>query len=198
MSSDTQAQSLSQGAQLLEKEILQKIKEMRFPTSGGSQVEIQDGIKQNLDAVAFDKHNQSGIVEARATFKVTREKDSPDKLFELEIIWGMSTLTENPPNSSFSTNQDKIDADNPLPSNQANAQTAHYGYEIYKDGKRVAGPGHVFFKKDVILPHYRISNIELVEDFSLKLTKSGKIGNGWMEFETHYFGVKRHEKNSLQ
>ena len=75
-------------------------------------------------------------------------------------------------------------------SNEPNAQTAHYGYEIYKDGSRVAGPGHIFFAEDVVLPHYRIKRIDLVEDLSLKLSKSGKLGDGSMTAETHYFKLK--------
>jgi hypothetical protein len=49
------------------------------------------------------------------------------------------------------------DADNPLPDDDPDAQTAHYGWKIYlkigtAKNKRVAGPRHVFFSEDVIRP----------------------------------------------
>ncbi|RYP69713.1 hypothetical protein DL769_005211 [Monosporascus sp. CRB-8-3] len=100
MSSDAQANSLSQGAQLLQQKILQAVQSLKLPPAGATQTELQNGIKQNLDAIAFDKHNQTGIVEARATFELSR---GSDKLFELEIIW---------------------DADNPTTESE---QRAHYG-----------------------------------------------------------------------
>ncbi|RYO86766.1 hypothetical protein DL766_002886 [Monosporascus sp. MC13-8B] len=164
MSSDAQANSLSQGAQLLQQKILQAVQGLNLPSAGATQTELQNGIRQNLDAVAFDKHNQTGIVEARATFELSRDSD---KLFELEIIW---------------------DADNPTTDSE---QRAHYGYEIYKDGKRVAGPGHVFFEKQVILPYYRLKSLGQTEEHSLKLAKSGTMGNGLMKSETHYFKVNK-------
>lgn len=91
ISPDTHAQSLSEGAHLPQKKILENLKSIKVSAAGATATEIQDGIRQNLDAVFFDKHNQAGIVEARATFKATR---GTDKLFELEIIWGMSKTRE--------------------------------------------------------------------------------------------------------
>ncbi|KAI1402793.1 hypothetical protein F4819DRAFT_453382 [Hypoxylon fuscum] len=163
MSSDAEADSLSQGARLLQQKILAAVQKLDLPSAGATKKELQDGIRQNLDAIAFDTHNQSGIVEARATFELNRETG---RLFQLEIIW---------------------DADNPTSGSE---QRAHYGYEVYKDGKRVAGPGHVFFKKNVILPHYRIKDRGLTEDLSFKLERCGKMGTGSMKFEAHYFKLK--------
>ncbi|RFU25069.1 hypothetical protein B7463_g11269, partial [Scytalidium lignicola] len=164
---DAQAKSLAQGAELLQKKILEKIKDLDLSGISTAKPEILDGIRQNLDAGVFNKHNQTGIVEVRATFKAIRDSEL---LWELEIIW---------------------DADNPVPSDKSNAQTAHYGYEVYKNNIRVAGPGHIFFEKNIILPHYRIKNIGLIEDLSLKLSKSGKMGNGTMTSETRYFKLKK-------
>ncbi|KAI1370206.1 hypothetical protein F4677DRAFT_465959 [Hypoxylon crocopeplum] len=164
MSSDAEANSLAQGAQLLQQKILAAVQKLDLPSAGASKKELQDGIKQNLDAIAFDKHNQSGIVEARATLELKR---GSERLFQLDIIW---------------------DADNPTSGSE---QRAHYGYEAYRDGNRVAGPGHVFFKKDVILPHYRIKGIGLREELSMKLEKSGTMGTGLMKFEAHYYKLDK-------
>ncbi|KAL7626120.1 hypothetical protein AAE478_002890 [Parahypoxylon ruwenzoriense] len=164
MSSDAKATSLSQGAQLLQGKILQAVNGLNLPSAGAPKSELQNGIRQNLDAIGFDKHNQAGIVEARATFVLTR---GSEKIFTVEIIW---------------------DADNPI---SGSTQTAHYGYEVYRDGRRVAGPGHVFFEPSVILPHYRIKNLGEVEDTSFKFSKTGTMGNGVMQFEAHYFKVKK-------
>ncbi|KAK4224212.1 hypothetical protein QBC38DRAFT_547824 [Podospora fimiseda] len=158
-----QPKSPSQGAVLLQKEILEKVKALNLPAASARKTEVLDRITQNLDASAFNNHNQEGIVEVKATFRAIQDSK---KLWELEIIW---------------------DADNPVTSNKPNAQTPHYGYEIYKDGRRVAGPGHIFFAKDVILPHYRIKSAGLVERLDLKLSKRVPLGNGEMKAETHYY-----------
>ncbi|KAI8635669.1 hypothetical protein F5Y19DRAFT_482863 [Xylariaceae sp. FL1651] len=160
MSAEPEAGSLSQGAKLLQQKILEAVQGLGLPSAGATQKELQDGIRQNLDATAFDKHNQEGIVEARATFELSR---GSEKLFVLEIIW---------------------DADKPV---VGSTQKPHYGYEIYKDKSRVAGPGHVFFKDGVSLPHYRIKNAGLQEVLSLSLSKSGTMGTGVMKSDTHYF-----------
>ncbi|KAI3317254.1 hypothetical protein HD806DRAFT_527237 [Xylariaceae sp. AK1471] len=164
MSAEPVAISLLQGAQLLQQQILKAVQGLTLPSAGAPQKELQDGIRQNLDAIAFDKHNQEGIVEARATFELRR---GSEKLFVLEIIW---------------------DADTPV---VGSTQKPHYGYEIYKDNSRVAGPGHVFFKDGVSLPYYRIKDAGLQEELSLKLSKNGTMGNGVMKFETHYFKNKK-------
>ncbi|KAJ8125891.1 hypothetical protein O1611_g7745 [Lasiodiplodia mahajangana] len=164
MPAEPEAGSLSEGAKLLEQQILKAVQGLNLPSAGAPQKELQDGIKQNLDAIAFDRHNQMGIVEARAAFELTR---GSEKLFLLEIIW---------------------DADKPV---VGSTQKPHYGYEIYRDSKRVAGPGHVFFKAGVSVPHYRIKDVGLQEDLSLKLSKSGTLGNGVLKFETHYFKNKK-------
>ncbi|RYP85962.1 hypothetical protein DL770_004975 [Monosporascus sp. CRB-9-2] len=104
MSSDAKANSLSQAAQLLQQKILQAVQSLNLPSAGATQTELQNGIKQNLDAVAFDKHNQTGIVEARATFELSR---GSDKLVVLEIVW---------------------DADNPTTDSE---QSAHYGLKNF-------------------------------------------------------------------
>ncbi|KAI1826428.1 hypothetical protein F4861DRAFT_82608 [Xylaria intraflava] len=164
MSAEPVVGSLSEGARVLEQQILKAVQGLNLPSAGAPQKELQDGIKQNLDAIAFDKHNQTGIVEVRSTFDLSR---GTEKIFLLEIIW---------------------DADKPL---EGATQRPHYGYEIYRDGKRVAGPGHVFFKDGVNLPYYRIKGVGLQEELSLKLSKSGTMGTGVMKFEAHYFKNKK-------
>lgn len=81
----------------------------------------------------------------------------------------------------------EIDADNPP---VGSVQTAHYGWEIYLGGQRVAGPGHVFFAANIILPHYRNAQRKQVEDTDLKMSKSGVIGTGSMTSKTQYYKLK--------
>lgn len=69
----------------MQKEILKKIKDLNLSAAGAPKTEVLDGIRQYLDCGAFNKHNQAGIVEARAIFKATR---GSEKLWELKIIWG--------------------------------------------------------------------------------------------------------------
>ncbi|KAF4486428.1 hypothetical protein CGGC5_v005059 [Colletotrichum fructicola Nara gc5] len=121
-------------------------------------------INKSIDASAFDKHNQSGIVEVHAHFVATKSDGA--KAFELEVIW---------------------DADNPP---VGKTQTAHFGWEIYLDGKRVAGPGHVFFAPGVILTNYRNNKRDQAEELSLKLSTNDDIGTGQMQSTTKYYRLQ--------
>lgn len=79
------------------------------------------------------------------------------------------------------------DADNPP---VGSTQTAHYGWEIYLDGQRIAGPGHVFFAANTILPHYRNTQRVQVEDTTLRMSNTGTMGTGRMESKTEYFKLQ--------
>lgn len=86
--------------------------------------------------------------------------------------------------SSIHTDVTKSDADVPPP---GSAQTAHFGWEIYLNGHRVAGPSHVFFVAGLTLKYYRMPGYNQAEELSLKLTKSGTIGTGRLASETNYY-----------
>ncbi|KAK2760570.1 hypothetical protein CKAH01_05256 [Colletotrichum kahawae] len=160
-----QFQSQAQAARELQSQITTAIGRIGFPGGlGSTSTEVARGINQNIDANAFDKHNQSGIVEVHAEFIATKSDGA--KAFELEVIW---------------------DADNPP---VGKTQTAHFGWEIYLGGKRVAGPGHVFFAPEVILTNYRNNKRKQKEDMSLKMSKSGGIGTGKMQSNTRYFRLQ--------
>ncbi|KAF3809595.1 hypothetical protein GCG54_00012881 [Colletotrichum gloeosporioides] len=160
-----QFESQAQAALELQSQITTAVGRLNFPGGlGSSSAEVAKGINQKIDAKAFHKHNQSGIVEAHAYFVAT--KSDGKQAFELKVIW---------------------DADNPP---VGKTQTAHFGWEIYLDGKRVAGPGHVFFAPDVILPNYRNNKRDQVEVASLRLSKSGGIGTGQMQSTTNYYRLE--------
>ena len=64
---------------------------VKFPTGlGVSNAQIAAAIMSNVDACAFDTHNNKGsrIVEVHATFTA---KNTAGKVFELLIIWGEFT-----------------------------------------------------------------------------------------------------------
>lgn len=74
-------------ARELQNQISAAVGNIGFPGGlGANNAEIARGIMQNVDANAFDKHNQSGIVEVHAKFVATRNNET--RAFELEIIWG--------------------------------------------------------------------------------------------------------------
>lgn len=82
--------SQSDAAKKLQAAILAAVGRLTFPPGlGVGNAEIVNGIRQNLDARAFDRHNQDlGVVEARATFNATTHDGCP--VFNLIIIWGAS------------------------------------------------------------------------------------------------------------
>ncbi|CAM1504651.1 Fc.00g022420.m01.CDS01 [Cosmosporella sp. VM-42] len=162
-----QFQSQPAAAAELQAQVVAAIRQLNFPAGLGGDASrnlIATGIIQQIDAVAFDKHNQSGIVEVHAVF--TAERSDGTMVFRLEVIWDADT----PPVGS--------------------TQTSHFGWEVYLDGNRVGGPGHVFFTPNVILTHYRMPGREQKEDLSLKLYKSGSMGAGKMRSETHYYRLE--------
>lgn len=75
-------------ARELQNQISAAVGNIGFPGGLGANnnAEIAQGIMQNVDANAFDKHNQSGIVEVHAKFVATRNNET--RAFGLEIIWG--------------------------------------------------------------------------------------------------------------
>lgn len=74
-------------ARELQNQISAAVGNVGFPAGlGANNPEIARGIMQNIDATAFDKHNQSGIVEVHANFVATRANNT--RAFALEIIWG--------------------------------------------------------------------------------------------------------------
>ncbi|KAE9565957.1 hypothetical protein CGMCC3_g17860 [Colletotrichum fructicola] len=123
--------------------------------------EVTEGINQNIDANVFDKHNQSGILEVHASFVAT--KSNGKEAVELKIIWG-GTDADNPPTGK--------------------TQMAHFGREIYLDGKRVAISGRVFSALDVILTYYRKNKRDQVDELSLRLSKNSSIKTGKMKSTT--------------
>ncbi|KAK4192394.1 hypothetical protein QBC35DRAFT_483640 [Podospora australis] len=161
----TGLKSLSAAATELQNIISTFVKLIDYP--GGlslTNAQIAAAIIAQVDANNFSRHNQDQkIVEAHATF--TAKNSSAQQVFELLVIW---------------------DADNP-PVGANVTQTAHFGWEIYLNGTRQSGPGHVFFTKDIILPNYRIPNLQQKEVSELRLTKKGTLGTGSMESVTRYF-----------
>lgn len=178
----------SDAADKLQASILKAVNKISFPGGlGCSNSEIVNGIRQNLDASAFDRHNQDyGIVEARATFHAIKADGST--VFDLVIIWGMFILiidgfSLHPPDSGK-----RVDADVPPTDSD---QKPHFGWEIYLNDSRVAGPNHVFFKTGKTLKHYRRPGLDQTEEHSLKMSKTGTMGSGKMASETHYFKLAR-------
>lgn len=91
-------------------------------------------------------------------------------------------------NASLLTTENLLDADNPI---VGSPQTAHYGWEIYINGQLSAGPGHVYFNPNTILPHYRIPGRKKVEDQSLAIGNPGlTIGAGIIEWKTKYYKLE--------
>ncbi|KAF4829819.1 hypothetical protein CGCSCA4_v014513 [Colletotrichum siamense] len=163
--SPQQFESQAQAARELQSQITTAVSRLSYPGGlGVGSAEVARGINKSIDASAFDKHNQSGIVEVHAHFVATKSDGA--KAFELEVIW---------------------DADNPP---VGKTQTAHFGWEIYLDGKRVAGPGHVFFAPDVILTNYRNNKRDQAEELSLKLSTTDDIGTGKMQSNTKYYRLQ--------
>lgn len=60
--------------------------------------------------------------------------------------------------------------------------------------KRVAGPGHVFFSEDVILPYYRLNTVKQVEESNLRLNSSKEIDGGTVETEMKYFSLDKQKR----
>ncbi|KAI8154403.1 hypothetical protein K4K49_003908 [Colletotrichum sp. SAR 10_70] len=86
-----QFQSQAQAARELQSQITTAIGRIDFPGGlGSASADVARGINQNIDASAFDKHNQSGIVEVQAEFIATKSDGA--KAFELEVIWGRTSL----------------------------------------------------------------------------------------------------------
>lgn len=180
--------SQSDAAKKLQAAILAAIGRLTFPPGlGVGNAEIVSGIRQNLDAKAFDRHNQDlGVVEARATFNATTDNCCP--VFNLIIIWGALSVpfsTLLPPNAIQLT---LPDADVPP---TESPQLPHFGWEIYMDGVRVAGPSHVFFEAGRTLKYYRRPGYEQVEEHSLKMSKCGTMGTGKMLSQTNYYKLAR-------
>ncbi|KAI1171835.1 hypothetical protein F4777DRAFT_582557 [Nemania sp. FL0916] len=154
--------SLSAAARELQNIISTFVRKVDFPAGLGlTNAQVADAILANVDAVAFDRHNQDEkIVEVQAFFT---GQNATGQLFELLIIW---------------------DADNPL---EGQKQTAHFGWEIRLNRARLFGPGHVFFKNGIVLPNYRIAALAQTEVTELKLRNERDIGNGSLNNVTHYF-----------
>ncbi|KAI8255404.1 hypothetical protein K4K53_008226 [Colletotrichum sp. SAR 10_77] len=86
-----QFQSQAQAARKLQSQITTAIGRIDFPGGlGTNSAEVARGISQNIDANAFDKHNQSGIVEVHAEFIAIKSDGA--KAVELEVIWGRTSL----------------------------------------------------------------------------------------------------------
>ncbi|KAI8296082.1 hypothetical protein K4K56_008092 [Colletotrichum sp. SAR 10_98] len=161
-----QFKSQAQAARELQSQITAAVSRLSFPGGlGVGSAEVAKGINKSVDASAFDKHNQSGIVEVHAHFVATKSDGA--KAFELEP---MGTDADNPP--------------------VGKTQTAHFGWEMYLDGKRVAGPGHVFFAPGVILTNYRNNKRDQAEELSLKLSTNDDIGTGKMQSTTKYYRLQ--------
>ncbi|KAF4814337.1 hypothetical protein CGCSCA5_v007766 [Colletotrichum siamense] len=163
--SPQQFESQAQAARELQSQITTAVSQLSYPGGlGVGSAEVAKSMNRSIDASAFDKHNQSGIVEVHAHFVATKSDGA--KAFELEVIW---------------------DADNPP---VGKTQTAHFGWEIYLDGKRVAGPEHVFFAPGVILTNYRNNKRDQAEELSLKLSTNDGIGTGKMQSTTKYYRLQ--------
>jgi hypothetical protein len=140
---------LKEGATLLQGLIKKFLVETEFLKGMGKDVDKQlmvDCVLRQVDAYMFDEVNDNGVVEAHATFTGMRGQE---KLWDLEIIWGMASL------QIFITTKlltMPLDADVPL---KASSQMPYFGYEMKVDKKRVCGPGHVFFKEGVVPTFYR-------------------------------------------
>jgi hypothetical protein len=60
----------------------------------GSDADVREFISWNIDANRFDQHNQSDVVEVRATFTGTREVLG-GPVFVLTVVWVYSSTFES-------------------------------------------------------------------------------------------------------
>ncbi|KAJ0275674.1 hypothetical protein COL940_008688 [Colletotrichum noveboracense] len=89
--SPQQFESQAQAARELQSQITTAVSRLSFPGGlGVGSAEVAKGIDKSVDASAFDKHNQSGIVEVHAHFVATKSDGA--KAFELEVIWGIASF----------------------------------------------------------------------------------------------------------
>ncbi|KAI8306389.1 hypothetical protein K4K61_004573 [Colletotrichum sp. SAR11_59] len=89
--SPQQFESQAQAARELQSQITTAVSRLNFPGGlGVGSAEVAKTINKSIDASAFDKHNQSGIVEVHAYFIATKSDGA--KAFELEVIWGIASF----------------------------------------------------------------------------------------------------------
>lgn len=83
--------SQADAARTLQASILTAVGAIAFPAGlATTNAEIVTAVRQNLDAISFDKHNQElRIVEGHAAFTATRADGT--HVFTLLIIWGAYT-----------------------------------------------------------------------------------------------------------
>ncbi|KAL7782312.1 hypothetical protein V8C37DRAFT_416123 [Trichoderma ceciliae] len=149
---------------------------------------IINAINTHIDAKNFHTHNLNlHIVEVDAIF-TAKTRDGQEK-FRLLVRWDADT----PPNVANDQASKPSTSTKPPKSNKPTKptkpeQTSHYGWEIELGNGRVAGPGHVFFIDDFVLPHYRQPGFTKMEAIEQRLTKTYDLGNSFtIHGETRYY-----------
>ncbi|KAL1647119.1 hypothetical protein SLS58_002890 [Diplodia intermedia] len=157
--------SLTTAAQALYDLICGHINEPALSLPGvGSQAATKDALRDALWRVHhFGQDNREGMIEMWMIFWGYRSDGQLQ--WTLKIVW---------------------DADNPI---VASTQTPHYGYEIYLNNRRVAGPGHVWFGQH--LTHYRVAGLGVNEEEIGVNLKQFSVGTGRIDQAVRLFKLGR-------
>ncbi|KAL0253436.1 hypothetical protein SLS55_010415 [Diplodia seriata] len=182
--------SLTTAAQALYNLICGHINEPTLSLPGvGSRAATKDALKDALRRVHhFGQDNREGTIEMWTIFWGYRSDGQLQ--WTLKIVWGKCDLAtsslrvaDRPRLGKYLTH---ADAENPV---VASPQTPHYGYEMYLNNRRVAGPGHVWFGQH--LTHYRVAGLGVNEEEIGVNLKQFSVGTGRIDQAVRLFKLGR-------